>query len=249
MSCSVNYIIEKARSFVGVHEGSKVHHEIIDAYNKYKPVSEYTMTYSDPWCAAFIGAVAGMCGAGDIIPISASCDRMIKIFKNMDEWYTSFVVPEVGDILFYDWDGNGSGDHVGIIAEISGNNLLVVEGNMSDAVGLRTINMHDKCILGFGAPCYGGVPSTEPVETPADEYSALSDVDKAYIKMLPTLFLGSKGIMVKLLQRLLNDAGYELEEDGDFGPKTQKAVYDWQKTCCLEIDGICGCQTWASLIA
>lgn len=61
------------------------------------------------------------------------------------------------------------------------------------------------------------------------------------------LSLGSKGNDTTELQKLLNQSGYSLEVDGDFGPKTQAAVRDYQEKNNLTVDGIAGNQTWNSL--
>ena len=58
---------------------------------------------------------------------------------------------------------------------------------------------------------------------------------------------GSKGSDVTDLQRLLNQNGYNLTEDGSFGPKTSAAVKDYQRKNGLEVDGIVGTNTWGAL--
>lgn len=58
------------------------------------------------------------------------------------------------------------------------------------------------------------------------------------------LSYGSRGSEVTDLQRLLNQNGYQLDEDGIFGNKTQTAVKDFQKKNGLTVDGIVGEQTW-----
>lgn len=58
---------------------------------------------------------------------------------------------------------------------------------------------------------------------------------------------GSSGDDVKELQKLLNQNGYELEEDGIFGSKTQSAVQDYQKKNNLDGNGIVGDNTWGAL--
>jgi peptidoglycan hydrolase-like protein with peptidoglycan-binding domain len=53
---------------------------------------------------------------------------------------------------------------------------------------------------------------------------------------------------VEYIQKMLNTAGSaNLVVDGDFGPKTKKAVKTWQDNKNLAIDGIVGPQTWGSL--
>ena len=58
---------------------------------------------------------------------------------------------------------------------------------------------------------------------------------------------GSQGESVKKLQRLLNQGGYKLDEDGIFGDKTMSAVRDYQKKNGLAVDGIVGNNTWSTL--
>lgn len=58
---------------------------------------------------------------------------------------------------------------------------------------------------------------------------------------------GSQGSDVKELQKLLNQNGYSLDEDGVFGSKTQSAVKDYQTKNNLTVDGIVGKNTWGAL--
>lgn len=58
---------------------------------------------------------------------------------------------------------------------------------------------------------------------------------------------GSSGSDVKTLQEMLNNNGYSLDVDGNFGPKTQAAVKDYQKKNSLAVDGIVGSNTWGTL--
>ena len=62
-----------------------------------------------------------------------------------------------------------------------------------------------------------------------------------------TLYYGSSGDEVKKLQKALNDAGYSLDVDGEFGKKTQNAVKSYQQKNGLSVDGIVGVNTWNSL--
>ena len=61
------------------------------------------------------------------------------------------------------------------------------------------------------------------------------------------LSYGSKGSEVTELQKLLNQNGYSLDVDGDFGSKTQAAVKDYQQKNNLSVDGIVGTNTWGAL--
>ena len=59
---------------------------------------------------------------------------------------------------------------------------------------------------------------------------------------METIKLGSKGNTVKKLQKLLS-----LTVDGNFGPKTDKAVKEFQTKNNLIADGIVGAKTWTAL--
>lgn len=61
---------------------------------------------------------------------------------------------------------------------------------------------------------------------------------------LPTLRRGSRGSKVKELQYVLC-----LVTDGIFGPVTEEAVRDYQRSHGLEADGIVGPATWKSLLS
>ena len=152
---TIDSIIETARSYLGTKEGSQAHSEIIEAYNKARYSDAYCMTMNDPWCCAFVVAVFQMCGMESIIPCYAACDQMISIFTKWNRYYSRAVRSvRKGDIVFYDWNGDLSADHVGIVVQNQMGSLSVIEGNKSDSVSYRTIDSMNSCILGYGVPKY-----------------------------------------------------------------------------------------------
>ena len=65
-----------------------------------------------------------------------------------------------------------------------------------------------------------------------------------------TLRRGNKGAQVKVLQFLLNENGFNAGNvDGIFGSNTEKAVKAYQTYKRLSVDGICGRNIWAKLLA
>jgi hypothetical protein len=62
-----------------------------------------------------------------------------------------------------------------------------------------------------------------------------------------TIKKGDKGNEVKLCQELLNDKGYSVSVDSDFGPSTDKQVRQFQKDNGLGADGVVGSKTWNAL--
>lgn len=68
-------------------------------------------------------------------------------------------------------------------------------------------------------------------------------VDNSYKLTEKVLKKGMKGESVKWLQTKLNQHGYNLVVDGDFGSKTATAVIDFQQKHGLFVDAIVGSQT------
>jgi len=65
----------------------------------------------------------------------------------------------------------------------------------------------------------------------------------------PVLRLRSRGEQVKRLQAALAGKGFGPGPvDGEFGPRTERAVREFQRAEGLEVDGIVGPQTWAALL-
>jgi nucleoid-associated protein YgaU len=77
-------------------------------------------------------------------------------------------IPSPGDAIFYDWEDKGSGDntgapnHIGIVVSVTGSNIKVIEGNMDNKVGYRTININGRYIRGYGVPKYYTKAVVEP---------------------------------------------------------------------------------------
>ena len=70
-----------------------------------------------------------------------------------------------------------------------------------------------------------------------------------YIEPSVLLKKGMKSDSVKWLQYELNQAGYKLTIDGDFGSGTESAVKQFQKANKLTVDGIVGGATRSMLKA
>lgn len=155
-------VVEQARAWIGKKESNNTHREIIDVYNSHKPLARgYKMKYTDAWCSCFVSAVAIKLGYTDIIPTEVGCEKHIQLFKKIGCWIENENrTPKPGEIIFYDWDDNGTGDnvgssdHVGIVEKVSGTTITVIEGNMDNAVGRRNIAVNGKYIRGYGIPKY-----------------------------------------------------------------------------------------------
>ena len=173
-------VVKIAKSWLGYKESDGTHKQIIDVYNAHKPLaSGYKVKYTDAWCSTFASAVAIKAGLTDIIPTECGCERHIERFKAIGSWQEDDAYkPSVGDYIFYDWDDKGTGDnkgysdHVGIVVSVSGSNIKVIEGNMTNAVGYRNIAVNAKYIRGYGVPKYSSKASAEePIKAQNEAYN------------------------------------------------------------------------------
>ena len=55
-----------------------------------------------------------------------------------------------GDAIFFDWDLDGSADHVGLVVGTDGSRVYTVEGNSGDACKIKSYPLTYECIKGYG---------------------------------------------------------------------------------------------------
>lgn len=162
MSRYADVFLTQARKWIGKKEKDGSFKEIIDTYNAHKPLARnYTVQYTDEWCATFVSAVAIKVGYTDIIPTECGCERMIDLFRKMGCFIENDKhVPEPGSIIFYDWNDSGKGDnkgwsdHVGIVEKVNGTTMTIIEGNLDNCVKRRTKSVNGRYIRGYAVPKY-----------------------------------------------------------------------------------------------
>ena len=180
-------IVDIAKKYVGDKESDGSFKKIIDGYNAHKPLAQgYKVKYTDAWCATFVSFVFIQAGLADIGYTECSCPRMITLYKNKGRWKEDdSYKPQPGDIIMYDWQDTGSGDnqgtadHVGIVESVSGNTMKIIEGNMSEKVGYRTLAVNAKNIRGDCLPNYASKATKEPAKPAAKPAAAAVKVDAA----------------------------------------------------------------------
>lgn len=97
------------------------------------------------WCACFVSWCANECGYIDavIIPKFAGCVWGVQWFQERGQWQSGSYEPQPGNIIFFNWKGDGESDHVGIVERFENGTVYTVEGNSSDisvGVTLRKID-------------------------------------------------------------------------------------------------------------
>ena len=102
------------------------------------------------WCACFVSWCYGQMGLSE--PRFAACQSQgIPWFQSHGQWgargYDNLAP---GDAIFFDWDLDGSADHVGIVIGTDGSRVYTVEGNSGDACKIRSYDVNYECIKGYG---------------------------------------------------------------------------------------------------
>ena len=97
------------------------------------------------WC----GDQAGLIESGKM-PKFSLCDDGIAWFQSKGKWKSRGYSPAPGTLIFFDWNGDGTSDHVGIVEKTEGSTVYTVEGNSSDAVNKRSYDINNGTIMGYG---------------------------------------------------------------------------------------------------
>ena len=102
------------------------------------------------WCACFVSWCYGQMGLSE--PRFAACQSQgIPWFTSHGQWgargYEN-IAP--GDAIFFDWDLDGSADHVGLVIGRDANRVYTVEGNSGDACKIKSYPLDYACIKGYG---------------------------------------------------------------------------------------------------
>lgn len=118
--------------------------------------SWYGFTSRVEWCACFVSWNAEKLGyiSSGIIPKFASCQMGANWFKEKGVWQGRSYVPSAGDIIFFDWNGDGHTEHVGIVEKCEGGMVYTVEGNSGDQVRKRMYVVGSGMVYGYGVPRY-----------------------------------------------------------------------------------------------
>lgn len=103
--------------------------------------------------------------------------------------------------------------------------------------------------IGGTAPQPTPQPTPQPAPQAAPAPAADNDGPKVDPATLPVLTKDYKGGAVRRAQRLLEKHGIKCLQDGDFGPKTQQAVRQFQTSKGLPATGEVDLATWKALLA
>ena len=101
------------------------------------------------WCACFVSWCINQAGASE--PFFAYCPFGANWFSQQGQWARrgyEHIAP--GDVIFFDWEPDGSTDHVGIVIGKDATHVYTVEGNTGDSVKVKSYPLDSSVIYGYG---------------------------------------------------------------------------------------------------
>ena len=116
----------------------------------------YGYPYRVEWCAIFVSWCADQCGYLDagVLPKELNVIPYVEWFRERDQWQYRDYEPSPGDLIFYDWEGDGLADHVGIVERVEDGVVYSIEGNAGDRCIENSHYLGTSLIYGYGVPQY-----------------------------------------------------------------------------------------------
>jgi len=180
---------------------------------------EWVQDDETPWCAAFVGAVLAEAGLPHTGKLNARSYLGYGVEVGMRD-------AKPGDIVVF-WRGsrNGWQGHVAFLVRFEGDQVIVRGGNQGNRVSDKHYPLER--VLGYRR----AVPSDA-------------------VGNRPNLKDGSTGAFVRALQERLKGLRYFPGNiDGNYGPRTEASVREFQSAYHLTVDGVVGRNTWSALDA
>lgn len=188
------------------------------------------------WCAMFVSWVFHHAGhpLGFIQTRNGihHCQSAHNYYKEKGKLTAN---PEPGDIVIYDWEGNGHADHIGIFIRWTTPDKIAIEAwegntsNANDSDGGRVMKRirSRNFIKSFINPGVFTEAAVTPVAT--------------------VLSKGTRGSKVTQIQKYLYDLGYAIEIDGWFGNQTETILKDYQSKNSMAVTGMADAVTIGAL--
>ena len=241
-------IMKLAKSYVGTKESPAYSNNVIFNTHYY---GHEVSGGNYAWCVVFVWDTFRMAGASNLF-----CDgKKTAWVDTVRDWAKSkgLVVSKDqgrhGDLALFDWNHNGSGDHIGFIdAKNANGSYQTCEGNTSvdnnsngGEVQIRT--RYPSEIMMIIRPQYEA-EEISPTPTPTKE-----DTITMELRMLKR---GMSGNDVRAAMLLMKDKGYYPytipATDKLFGPKMEAGVRKMQAEHNLGVDGMIGHNSWTYLL-
>lgn len=104
------------------------------------------------WCAAFTSWVWNEAGYDvtwtdfDYVPDVWNDAEVLGLRRN------NTAEAQPGDLIVFDWEGDGTPDHIGIVEAVNGGKIHTIEGNSSDQVARRNYGINSGEVVGVIKP-------------------------------------------------------------------------------------------------
>lgn len=155
-------VLAIARSQLGYKESERncylFEDGTIRGYTRYG--AWYGSPYGD-WCAMFVSFCLNYGGVEDF-PLDAGCNTWAQQLQAIGAYHhQDGYTPKPGDLVFFDWEGDASLDHIGLVAQAAADGSVVtIEGNSDNLVRYCTYPAGDSRIASYGE-LPEGKPQTE----------------------------------------------------------------------------------------
>lgn len=108
------------------------------------------------WCACFVSWAADQCGYIEtgIVPKFSAVSEGVSWFQAQGQYQDASYTPAPGDIIFFDWEPDGTPDHVGIVVNVENGVVNTIEGNSNDSCRRKSYTIGSNVIYGYGIPAY-----------------------------------------------------------------------------------------------
>ena len=188
------------------------------------------------WCAMFVSWAFHHAGhpLGNIQTKNGihHCQSAHNYYKEKGRLTTD---PQPGDIVIYDWEGNGHADHIGIFirwTSTARTSIEAYEGNTS------TSNNSD-----------GGsvMIRTRPQNLIKSFINPNVYTETTVTAVNTILSKGARGSQVTQIQKYLFDLGYTIEIDGWFGSQTETLLKEYQTKNAMTVTGMADAVTIGAL--
>lgn len=142
----VNGMLDKARSMLGLHEARNT--DAINAVTKKSGINAATT----PWCAAF---AMNLLKDHGVLNLDGLTNR--NYCPTIEKWATGKGIygkpgkynPKPGDAVLFDWQRDGTSDHIGIVEKVENGKVYVIEGNSSNSVKRNVYPLNSGKIDGY----------------------------------------------------------------------------------------------------
>jgi hypothetical protein len=202
----------------------------------------------EPWCDQFVSYVGNEAGESAAIGKFQYCPSHVNHFKSLGQWGSS---PRVGALVFYDWDGDGLADHVGIVKSFDANSIRTLEGNTSSGDAgsqgngdgaYERVRPRNGNIMGYAYPAYaaGAAAPSKPAPAPAPAKPPAVTLSRVLVNYC-------EGSDVRAWQTYMHDVRKwrGLTVDGKYGTQSEEICKEFQRDSTahgypLDVDGKVG---------